>query len=450
MKHSIIVVEDEKIVRISLADALTAEGYTVLAVPTCAEALAALGEGAFSLVITDVRLPDGNGIEILQRIMERGDNSSVIVMTAFGTIEDAVKAMRLGAYNYITKPFSLEAMLLVVKRALDHQDAAATNVRLRKELSSCYCPFPNMIGESSAMHKVFSLLARVARTDSTVLITGESGTGKELVASSIHYQSDRKDKPLVRVNCAALPDTLIEAELFGHEKGAFTGAEVRKLGRFELADGGTIFLDEIGDLPLLTQTKILRVIEERTLERLGGGANTLKVDVRVLAATNKELAEEVRQGRFREDLFYRLNVIPVEMPPLRKRSEDIPLLVEKFAKRCNDRFGTTRSFDPQAIEALMRYSFPGNVRELQNIVERCIALTETEIIGRADLPAHIRGDMGRQSALLPLAEVVGEAERAHIEKILRITSGNRSKAADLLGISRKTLWEKINSHKLKV
>jgi DNA-binding NtrC family response regulator len=446
MKQSILIVEDEKTMRISLADALAGEGYTVYAVGTCEEGLAALREGAFSLVITDIRLPDKNGMEILRQVKQQGMGGIVIIMTAFGSIEDAVRAMRIGAYDYMTKPFSLDEMLLTVERALDHQAATAENIRLKQELSACF-QFPNIIGESEAMQKVFGLLSRVARTDSTVLISGESGTGKELIASTIHYQSDRKDKPLIKVNCAALPDTLIESELFGYEKGAFSGAAARKPGRFELADGGTIFLDEIGDLPLLTQTKILRVIEERTLERLGGTA-TLKVNVRIIAATNKNLQKEVQQGRFREDLYFRLNVIPVEIPPLRKRRGDIPLLIEKFCKRFNDQFGTAKRFEVSAIEVLLHYSFPGNVRELQNIVERSIALADSDIIGRDGLPSHIVKGQAKQTAVVPLARVVAEAERGHIESILRLTGGNRSKAADLLGISRKTLWEKINLHKL--
>ena len=448
MKQSILIVEDEKTMRISLADALAAEGYNVYAVGTCEEGLAALREGAFSLVITDIRLPDKNGMEILRQVKQQGMNGIVIIMTAFGSIEDAVRAMRIGAYDYMTKPFSLDEMLLTVERALDHQATTAENIRLKQELSACF-QFPNIIGESEAMRRVFTLLNKVARTDSTVLISGESGTGKELIASTIHYQSDRKDKPLIKVNCAALPDTLIESELFGYEKGAFSGAASRKPGRFELADGGTIFLDEIGDLPTLTQTKILRVIEERTLERLGG-TTTLKINVRILAATNRNLEKEVQQGRFREDLYFRLNVIPVELPPLRKRRGDIPLLIEKFSKRFNDQFGTAKRFDSSAVEALLQYSFPGNVRELQNIVERSIALSDTDMIGRGGLPLHVLKGQTRQIAVIPLTKVVAEAERSHIESMLKITGGNRSKTADLLGISRKTLWEKINLHGLTV
>jgi len=297
------------------------------------------------------------------------------------------------------------------------------------------------------MQAVFALLGKVSRTDSTVLILGESGTGKELIASTVHYHSARKDKAIIRVNCAALPAELIESELFGYEKGAFTGAGARKPGRFDLADGGTIFLDEIGDLPLLTQTKILRVLEERTFERLGS-TGSVKVDVRIIAATNKDLMDEVQKGRFRGDLYYRLNVIPVVLPPLRKRKEDIPLLIDAFARRLGDRMGTSVTFSPEAVDALMNYHFPGNVRELLNVVERCIALANDKSIRLSELPSHIAKTRSAKTSLSSLQEIMAEAERNHIARIVQLTKGNRSKAAEILGISRKTLWEKINAHHL--
>lgn len=447
MKKSILLVEDEKILRISLTDALKAEGYTVFPVVGGEEALAAIAEGEFSLVITDIRLPGADGVEILRRSLAESPSTPVIMMTAYGSIKDAVAAIRAGAFDYVTKPFDLDEILVTVAKALEVQSLADENIRLKQELSSYY-GFPNIIGESKAMRAVFALLDKVSRTESTVLILGESGTGKELIASTIHYQSARKAKPIIRVNCAALPAELIESELFGYEKGAFTGAAARKPGRFDLADGGTIFLDEIGDLPLLTQTKILRVLEERSFERLGG-TGSVNVDVRIVAATNKDLEEEVKKGRFREDLYYRLNVIPVVLPPLRKRREDIPLLTQAFAKRINDRLGTDVSFSPEAMEALVGYNFPGNVRELLNVIERSIALAGDRILRPADLPAHIcAACKGRQEkiALATLADIAAEAEKHHIVRILRFTKGNRSKAAEILGISRKTLWEKITAH----
>ncbi|MGB3225783.1 MAG: sigma-54 dependent transcriptional regulator [Desulforhopalus sp.] len=443
MKHSILVVEDEKIVRISLTDALKAEGYTVFPVEDGGKAIAALEEAEFSLVITDIRLPEVSGIEILRKCLFEAPSTPVIIMTAFGTIKDAVEAMRIGAFDYMTKPFDLDEMLLTVGKALELQSLTSENIRLKKELSSYYSA-PNIIGESKAMRSIFGLLDKVSRTDSTVLILGESGTGKELIASTIHYQSSRQKKPIIRVNCAALPEELIESELFGYEKGAFTGAAARKPGRFDLADGGTIFLDEIGDLPLLTQTKILRVLEERTFERLGATQSS-SVDVRIMAATNKDLEKEIEKGLFREDLYYRLNVIPVVMPPLRKRKEDIPLLIDAFARKFNDQMGTDVSFDAEAIQVLMNYSFPGNVRELLNVIERCIALANETTIKRTDLPSHIAGTRNPKTPLLTLQEVTAEAEKNHIAQILRLTNGNRSKASAVLGVSRKTLWEKIKN-----
>ena len=446
MSKSILIVEDEKILRISLTDALKAEGYTVFAVADGKEALAALDEGDFSLVLTDIRLPGASGVDILRHSLAESPLTPVIMMTGYGSIKDAVSAIRTGAFDYITKPFDLDEMLVIVAKALELQSITEENIRLKKELGKYYGA-PNIIRESKAMQAVFALLGKVSRTESTVLILGESGTGKELIASTIHYHSARKDRPIIRVNCAALPAELIESELFGYEKGAFTGAGAKKPGRFDLADGGTIFLDEIGDLPLLTQTKILRVLEERTFERLGS-TGSVKVDVRIIAATNKDLEEEVKTGRFRDDLYYRLNVIPVVLPPLRRRKEDIPLLIDAFTHRFCDRLGTKVGFAPEAVNALMNYGFPGNVRELLNVVERCIALANDKIICLTELPPHITKTRTAKISLSSLQEVTAEAEKNHIIRIIQLTKGNRSKAAEILGISRKTLWEKINTHHL--
>lgn len=448
MNASILVIEDEKIVRVTLVDALKTEGYTVLSVQDGNDALVALEEGVFSLVITDIRLPSAGGIEILKKCVVESPTTPVIMMTAYGNIKDAVEAMKIGAFDYITKPFDLEEMLLTVRRALDVHTITQENIRMKRELSNLYGS-PQIIGESKPMQVVFSLLEKISRTESTVLILGESGTGKEIVASTIHFQSSRRNKPIVRVNCAALPDELIESELFGYEKGAFTGAAGQKPGRFEMAEGGSIFLDEIGDLPALTQTKILRVLEERTFERLGG-TTSVTSDVRIITATNKNLEKEVHQGKFREDLYYRLNVIPVELPPLRKRKEDIPLLIDAFSRKINDQMGTAVSFSPEATEAMMRYPFPGNVRELLNVIERCIALSDSEDIQPADLPVHIAKLRHEKTILATLQEISAEAEREHIRRILQITKGNRSKASEILGVSRKTLWEKINLHRLNI
>jgi DNA-binding NtrC family response regulator len=448
MSKSILIVEDEKILRVSLTDALIEEGYTILAVEEGKDAVSAIKQGDFSLVITDIRLPDISGIDVLRQCMNLSPATPVIMMTAFGNIEDAVESMRIGAFDYITKPFNLEEMFATVNKALEVHSITEENIRLKKELSSQFST-GIIIGESKAMQSVFALLDRITRTESTVLILGESGTGKELIASTIHYQSARKEKPIVRVNCAALPDDLIESELFGYEKGAFTGADTKKPGRFDLANQGTLFLDEIGDLPALTQTKLLRFLESKTFERLGS-TRTVTADIRIIAATNKNLEKEIEKGTFREDLYYRLNVIPVCLPPLRERVEDIPLLIASFSRKFNDQFGTNVKFTQECIQELLRYTYPGNVRELLNIVERCIALSDGDKLELSDLPPHIVEKRSAKTPLSSLQSVSVEAEKKHITKILKVTQGNKSKAAQILKISRKTLWEKMNNYGMKL
>jgi len=442
VKETILLIEDEKLMRVTIEDALRTAGYEVLSFETGTAALQSLKESPVDVVVTDVRLPDIDGLNILEQIT-RMNEAQVIVMTAFGTIKDAVEAMKLGAFDYITKPFSLDEFLLLIERALEVKRLRDENIRLKKDLGKCYC-FPNIIGESPEMKKVFSLIERIAASDSTVLVLGESGTGKELIATTIHYQSKRKDKPLIKVNCAAMPEGLIESELFGHEKGAFTGAVKRKPGRFELADKGTIFLDEIADLPMSTQSKILRVIQERTFERLGG-TETLNVDVRIVAATNKNLEEEIKKKRFREDLYYRLNVIPIILPALRDRKEDIPLLIDSFLEKCKSKTSKNMRFSKDAIAALMEYDYPGNVRELENIIGRCLALAGSDVIGKDTLPPFVlkRQESGKQPSL---SAVASEAEKDYIIRTLKTAKGNKTKAAEILGISRKTLWEKINAY----
>ncbi len=442
MRHTILLIEDEKIMRVTLEDALKAAGYNVSSFETGSAGLAAAEGDAVDIVVTDVRLPDMNGFEVVKLIVQR-NIAPVIVMTAFGTIKDAVKAMKLGAFDYITKPFALDEFMLLVERALEVQRLKEENIRLRKDLGRCYCA-PNIIGISPAMKHVFYLVEKVADTDSNILILGESGTGKELIATTIHYQGRRKSGPLIKVNCAALPEGLIESELFGHEKGAFTGALRRKPGRFELASGGTIFLDEVADIPPSTQVKLLRVIQERSFERVGG-TETVNVDVRIIAATNKDLQAEVRDGRFREDLYYRLNVIPITLPPLRERREDIPGLIEHILGKCRERLSKDVKISREAVDILMGYDYPGNVRELENIIERAAILSSSGIIEKEDLPAALnKGHV--QTAGLSLADVVAEAEKNHILRVLKSTEGNKTRAAELLGISRKTLWEKMNAY----
>ncbi len=442
MKETVLLIEDDKIMRISLEDALKGAGYDVGSFETGTEALRAFKNTPFDIAVTDFKLPDLDGFDIIREITKKQD-VPVIMMTAYGTIKDAVEAMKLGAFDYLTKPFALDEFLMLIERALLIKGLKEENLRLKRDLNRCYSA-SNITGESAEIKKVFSLIEKVSASDATVLILGESGTGKELVATTIHYQSKRRDKPLIKVNCAALPEGLTESELFGHEKGAFTGAVRRKPGRFESAAGGTVFLDEIADLPLSTQAKILRVIQERQFDRVGGTA-TLAVDVRIIAATNRSLEEEVKAGRFREDLYYRLNVIPISMPSLRERREDILPLIEFFLDKYGSGLAQSFRFTQEAIDLLLAYDYPGNVRELENIVERCVTLSSSGTIGKDDMPSFIvNGGQGRKS--LRLTDVASDAERNHIMKVLKTTLGNKTRAADMLGISRKTLWEKMNAY----
>lgn len=448
MKSTILIIDDEKIMRSTLEYSLKEAGYDVLSAGSGSEGLQILKDKTVDLLVSDIKLPDKSGIEILEELNPLQTGFPVILITAFGTIEDAVQAMKIGAYDYITKPFSLDEFMMVVQRALEVKRLKEDNIRLRQDISKCY-GLPCVIGESEEIKQVLALVDKVARTDSTVLITGESGTGKELIASTIHYQSSRHEGPFIRVNSAALPETLIESELFGYEKGAFTGATKRKPGRFELANGGTIFLDEVGDLPPSTQVKLLRVLQDGSFERLGG-TDTIVAKVRVIAATNQDLEEAVKRGDFREDLYYRLNVIPIAIPPLKNRREDVFLLVDHFLGRYNSRFGKRTSFSADALERLTAYDFPGNVRELENIVERCVALAESQLIGTDQLPAHISRERKKKSPIAPLSKVVSDAEREHVIQALKATGGNRTKAAEILGISRKNLWEKMNALGIEV
>ncbi|PJC74981.1 MAG: hypothetical protein CO013_03080 [Syntrophobacterales bacterium CG_4_8_14_3_um_filter_58_8] len=445
MKETVLLIEDDKIMRISLEDALKGAGYDVISFETGTEALRAFKDIPFDVAVTDFRLPDLDGFDIVKEITKKQD-VPVIMMTAYGTIKDAVEAMKLGAFDYLTKPFALDELFLIIERALTIKGLKEENIRLKKDLNRCYS-VPNITGESAEIKKVFSLIVKVSAADATVLILGESGTGKELVATTIHYQSKRKDKPLIKVNCAALPESLTESELFGHEKGAFTGAVRRKPGRFEAAAGGTIFLDEIADLPLPAQAKILRVIQEKQFDRVGG-TTTLTVDVRIIAATNRALEEEVKAGRFREDLYYRLNVIPIVMPPLRERREDILPLIAFFMDKYRSGLAKNAQFTEEAVDLLLAYDYPGNVRELENIVERCVTLSSSGTIGKDDMPLFIVS--GKQSGKgLRLSDVASDAERNHIMKVLKTTLGNKTKAAEMLGISRKTLWEKMNAYGIR-
>jgi len=443
----ILVVDDEEQMRDLLAKVLERKGYQVSVCGDGAEALAFLEREPVDLVITDVRMPGLNGMEALRAIKELNPEIVVLIMTAFGSIDQAVQAVKEGAYDYINKPFKIDEILLTIEKALAERRLRHEVTTLRQELRTRY-HFENLIGKSRAMQEVFGLIEQVAGSRSTVMVYGKSGTGKELVAKAIHYNSPRSAKAFVAVNCAAIPAELLESELFGHEKGAFTGAIATKVGKFELATGGTLFLDEIGHMRLDLQAKILRALQEREIERVGG-TRTIKIDVRILAATNRDLRKAIEEGTFREDLYYRLNVVPITLPPLRQRREDIPLLVEHFIGKYNREFARkVKGFSAGATAALYQYDWPGNVRELENVIERAVALAQSETISLRDLPLEISilgGDVIEdiQKAGLTLREARSHFERQYILNILDRVQWNQTEAARVLGLHRNTLAWKL-------
>jgi nitrogen regulation protein NR(I) len=449
----VIVIDDDETVRDVLTSFLSEKGHEVTAFSNGQEGLESLLSESFDVALVDLVMPGIGGMDILRELSSRNLKIPVIVITAYGTIQNAVESMKLGAFDYITKPFNLDEILIVIERALNLRRLERENLLLKRQLRQRY-NFSGLIGDSIKMQRVYELIEKVADSDTTILITGESGTGKELVARTIHYNSSRADGPFVPINCAAIPKDLLESELFGHEKGAFTGAINTRIGRFELANNGTLFLDEIGELDPSLQVKLLRVIQEREFERVGG-VKTIKVDVRIIAATNRNLEEAVRDGRFREDLYWRLNVIPIHLPPLRERREDIPLLIDFFVKKFHrKRKGKALVFPPEVMTILLRYDWPGNVRELENLVERLSVLVSDEVVKPEDLPErfHKREFRGQEMEVLSpqiseegidLSKTLEEIERELILKALQKAGGVRSKAASLLGLNRTTLIEKL-------
>jgi two-component system response regulator HydG len=443
--HRILVVDDEPSQRELLEMVLTEEGYWVQTAPSGEEAVEQVEKRFFNLIIMDMKMKGMGGLEALKKIKEISPSIQVLIVTAYASVDTAVDAMKSGALNYLTKPVDLEELKIQVERTVQFSDLVAENQSLKAQVEADF-KATSIIGNSPRIHEVFETLKMVAPTEATVLVLGESGTGKELVADAIHNNSPRSGGPLVKVNCAALPETLLESELFGHEKGSFTGAVARREGRFKLSDGGTLFLDEIAEMSLLLQAKLLRVIQTRTFERVGG-TETIKADVRLVVATNRDLEEEVREKRFREDLFYRLNVVPVTLPPLRDRREDIPLLAEHFLGVLSERNGKLiKGFTPAAMDCLVRNRWKGNVRELENVVERAVIMTRGDHIQPEDLPGHIseggEGEFTGITAGRPLSELEKEA----ILKTLDMTEGNRTEAAKLLGISRRTLQYKLKEY----
>jgi two-component system response regulator PilR (NtrC family) len=436
----ILVVDDERSMQEFLEICFRREGYDVATAGDVDSGLALLEADDFDVAISDLQMPGRSGLELLRAVREISPETAVILITAFGTTETAIAAMKEGAYDYVTKPFKVDEIRLVVEKALEKKLLASENRRLRSELQS-QLRQRELIGTSSAMHRIYELVNQVAETRTNVLLAGESGTGKELVARAIHARSDRRDRTFVAINCGAIPENLLESELFGHVKGAFTGAFQGKEGLFETADGGTLLLDEVGELPAALQVKLLRVLQERTIRRVGGTSDR-RVDVRILAATNRRLEEEVAAGRFREDLYYRLNVIQIALPPLRERLEDVPLLVQHFVDKYSRELGKPiREVREDALRRLLSHSYPGNVRELENLIERAVALSKDGVIGEEALPPQLlRPPEPVATERVSLAGVdlealVNEYERGLLLEALRRSRGVKKRAAQLLGIS---------------
>ena len=444
---TILVADDDAVARELLAEALRKEGYQVEAFASGEEVIARGREGRVDLVLTDIRMGAVDGLTVLREFKRVSPNTAVVVLTAFGSLEGAIEAIKQGAYDYLAKPFKREDIKLVVKRALDHCRLIRENARFREELKSKGEWFP-LVGSSTAMLEVYKLVARVAESKSTVLLQGESGTGKELIARAIHTNGPRRDKPFIPVNCGALPDTLLESEMFGYEKGAFTGAAGTKVGLFESANGGTLFLDEIGELGQSLQVKLLRVMQDQEVRRVGSTTST-KVDVRIIAATNRDLEQLVKEGKFRDDLFYRLKVVPITLPSLAERREDIPMLVHHFLQKCaTGAAHVVRGVLPETMTLLTQYRWPGNVRELENAIERAVSLSHGPMLTPEDLPEVIRqGTSTEEEASLvpgdPLDDAyltLEEVEKRHLIRVLKETKGNKVKAAKILGIDRRTLY----------
>ncbi|HME90040.1 MAG TPA: sigma-54 dependent transcriptional regulator [Myxococcaceae bacterium] len=443
----ILVVDDEQNARVALRTILVEEGFEVSEAADGQEALALLPEFAPDLVLADVRMPRMDGLTLLRKARETGFDATFVMMTAFGSIEVAVEAMRAGAENFLVKPLDADAVLVVLQKVFEKRELVQQAESLRARVQERF-RFPNIIGDSPELQAVFDVIKRAAPSRATVLLLGESGTGKELVAQAIHEESPRKDKPFIKVNCAALSETLLESELFGHEKGSFTGAIGRREGRFELADGGTLFLDEIGDISPMLQIKLLRVLQQREFERVGG-TQTLKVDVRLVAATNRDLAAEVKAGRFREDLYYRLNVVAVTLPPLRRRKGDVPALVTHFIDKYAGSYAKEiRGLAPGTLNALLSHDWPGNVRELENVIERAVVLSPGNQLTADDLPATLRGPrpVNRSADSLIPGATLYEVEREAILRTLEMVDGSTSRAAEVLGISVRKIQYRLKEY----
>jgi DNA-binding NtrC family response regulator len=450
--YNILVIDDEAAQRDVLTGYLKKKGYKIFSASSGKEGIELARTNPVDIILSDFKMPDLNGIEVLEQVKKINPEISFVIVTAYGTVENAVKAMRLGAFDYISKPVDLDELDLMIERIIEHKNLKSENQLLKTQLQEKY-KISSIISQSQKMEEVINVAARVADSKANVLITGENGTGKEVLAKAIHYMSPRKDKPFVAVNVPALTETLLESELFGHEKGAFTGADKMKKGRFEIAHDGTIFLDEVGDIPQSIQVKLLRVLQEHQFERVGG-TEKIEVDVRIIAATNKNLEQKIKEGTFREDLYYRLNVVSIKIPPLRERKEDIlPMIegfIEKYGKENNkEKFDISK----ETVDMLMKYNYPGNVRELENIIERAVVLTRGKVITLNDLPMNIKG-FKEEKALAALGkgtltEQVEAIEKQLIFDALQESEGNQTKAGKLLGLTERNLRYKLKKYNIK-
>ncbi len=455
-KKKILVVDDEKIMRDSIREALSVSGYDVICAEDGIAARDILNRQEFDIVLSDIKMPGMSGIELLKYVKQINPDTLVIIMTAFGTIESAIEAMREGAFDYLTKPFSVDQIEVVIDKAYSYIDIVRENKYLKKSIEDEF-DSSHFIGQTEAMKSIFEIIRTVAPSKATVLVMGESGTGKELVARSLHFLSPRKNKPFIKLNCAALSSALLESELFGHEKGAFTGAYAKKIGRFEMADGGTLLLDEISEMDINLQSKLLRVLQEKEFERVGG-VESIEVDVRIVATTNRDLEKAVREGRFREDLYYRLNVVPIKLPPLRERKEDIPYLIDYFLDKYNEENNKNiRGVEPEVYTKLKNYNWPGNVRELENAIERGVVLAKGEIllseyfdmaVSSASVSSSGVNSFGNGLSFPEEIITIDELEKEYIYYTLDKVSWNKTKAAKLLGITVRTLRNKLDSYKI--
>jgi two-component system, NtrC family, response regulator PilR len=446
----ILVIDDDPVILKVIADILKSVDYEVSTSPDGESGIKELEADNYDLVITDLMMPGVGGMEVLDHVLNNSPKTMCIILTGYGTIKSSVGAIKNGAFDYITKPVTASELLVGVEKALKFRSLEEENIRLKKELRRKY-RYKNLVGTSEAIKKIYDLIEKVADTDGTILISGPTGTGKELISRAIHYNSSRDDKPLVVINCGAIPEELLESELFGHEKGAFTGAHKTRIGRFEMANGGTIFLDEIGEMSPALQVKLLRVLQERKFERVGG-TKSIHVDIRIIAATNRNLTTAINSGTFREDLYYRLNVIPLKVPPLKRRKSDIPLLIDFFLKKARRRKQQkVKEFSPTAMDAMMKYDWPGNVRELENVITRISILCDNQTVGFHDLPESLQQNSVLNQPVKEdlltkggtLSEAVRDFEKRLILEALEKSNGVKAKAAKLLNIKRTTLVEKI-------